>query len=124
MAHVLGIWHRSLDLAVLEDTHHNGTATMSARVLCEVVTAGKFLAALVAFEWLVVGMEGAIVTLEVFLATEATRAKSAYEGLGWVFGERLLAASAVDRGRSVTAVLRVGSTGIAIVRAWLTLRSS
>lgn len=122
MAHILGVWHRSLDLAILKNTHDNGTTAVSARVLSKVVTAGELLATLVALEWLVVSVEGAVVTLEVFLSTEAARAKSADECLGWIFCQRLLPTSTVDWRRCIAAILRMGSSCVAIVGAWLALR--
>lgn len=65
-------------------------------MLGEIVTAGELLAALVALEWLVMGMERSVVTLEVFLAAEAAVAELADEGLTWVFSQGLLATSTVD----------------------------
>lgn len=84
-------------LAVFEDTEDHGAAAVGACVLGEVVTTGELLAALVALEWLVLCVEGAVVALEMFLATEATVAELADEGLGWVLGEGLLATTSVDR---------------------------
>jgi hypothetical protein len=80
------------------DAHDNSAGTVSTLVLAEVVTAAELLATVSALEGLVVGVKGAVVTLEVFLATEATRAKSADEGLGRVLGEGLLAATTGGRG--------------------------
>lgn len=84
------------DLAVLQDAHDYGTTSVGTSVLGQVVTAGELLAAFMAFEWLVLGVERSIMALEVFLATESTIAFIADKGLGWVFSERLLAAAAVD----------------------------
>lgn len=69
-------------------------------MLSQVVAARELLAALVALEGLVLSVEGAVVTLEVLLATEAARAECADEGLGGIFGQRLLATATVhgDRG--------------------------
>ena len=61
-------------------------------------------------------------TLEMFLATEAARAKSADKGLGWVLGEGLLATSAVDRCSAIATIFGVRGGGVAVVRAWLALR--
>lgn len=88
--------HVRRDLAVFEDTHDDCSTAMSAGMLCQIVTTGELLATLIALEWLVVCVERAIVAFEVFLTTEATRAKVTNEGLGWIFGQRLFAASAVD----------------------------
>ena len=79
---------------LVKNTHDHGTGTVSALVLAEVVGAGELLAAVSALERLVVGVERAVVTLEVFLATEAAGAESADEGLGRVLSQRLLAATA------------------------------
>jgi hypothetical protein len=70
---------------------------MSASVLRKIVTAGELLAAFVTFEWLVLGMEGTVVSLEVLLASESTIAYIADEGLGRILSQGLLSASAVDR---------------------------
>jgi hypothetical protein len=45
-------------------------------------------------------MERSVVALEVFLATEATRAQGANKGLGRILSKGLLTASAADRLRS------------------------
>lgn len=62
----------------------NGTSAVSALVLREVVAPGELLAAVGALERLVMSVERAVVALEVFLAAEAARAKSADEGLGGI----------------------------------------
>jgi len=67
-----------------EDAHDHGAGTVSALVLAKVVGARELLATVGALERLVVGVEGTVVTLEVFLTTETTRAESADEGLGRV----------------------------------------
>jgi hypothetical protein len=54
---------------------------MSAGMLGEIVTSREFLAALVTLEGLVMGMEGTIMSLEVFLASEATVADITDESL-------------------------------------------
>jgi len=87
-------------LAIFQDTHNDGTTSVSSGMLGEVVTAGELLAALVALEWLILTMEGAVVTLEVFLTSEAAVAKLADKGLGWILGQRLFSATAVDGGAS------------------------
>jgi len=84
------------NLAVLQDTHDDGATTVCSSMLCQIVAARELLATFVAFEWLVLSMEGAVVTLEVLLAAEAARAELADEGLGWVFCQGLLATSSVD----------------------------
>jgi len=87
-------WLVHVTVGLSENTHDHGTGTVSALVLAEVVRAGELLAAVGALERLVVGVERAVVTLEVFLATEAAGAESADEGLGRVLSQRLLAATA------------------------------
>ena len=69
---------------------------MGPGVLREVVAAGELLAAVVALERFVVRVQGAVVALEVFLASEAARAEGADEGLGGVFGQGLFATAASD----------------------------
>jgi hypothetical protein len=66
------VCHVWWDFSVLQNFHNNSAAAMRASMLSKVVTAGEFLAALVALEGLVVGVERAIVTLEMFLSAEAT----------------------------------------------------
>jgi len=84
------------------DAHDNSAGTVSTLVLAEVIATAELLATVGALEGLVVGVKRAVVTLEVFLATEATGAKSADEGLGRVLSEGLLAATTGGRGvRSV-----------------------
>ena len=73
--------HVRRDLSVFQDTHNDGPTTMSASVLCQVIAARELLATLVALEWLVLGVERAVVTFQVFLTTEATGTKLAHESL-------------------------------------------
>ena len=80
-------------LGAVEDTHDHGTSAVSALVLGQVVTARELLTTVGALEGLVVGVERAVVALEVFLATEATRAESADKGLGGILSQGLLAAA-------------------------------
>lgn len=77
---------------------------MGSRVLGKIVAARELLATLVALKWLVVSVERAIVTLEVFLTTEATRAKGADEGFRRIFGQGLLSTTAIDWGACVIAL--------------------
>ena len=79
-----------------------------ASVLSKVVRAGEPVATAIASERPIASVERAIVTLEVFLATEAAVALITDESLGWVFGEGLLAAAAIDRS-SVRSVSRIGA---------------
>jgi hypothetical protein len=83
-------------LAVLQDSHDNSTASVSASVLREIVTSGELLAALVTFKGLVLSMERPVVSLEVLLASESTVADVADEGLGRILSQGLLSAAAVD----------------------------
>lgn len=95
MAHLLVIGLMSLNLAVLEHAHDNGTAAVGTGVLSKVVRARELLATFVALEWLVLSVERAVVTLEVFLTTESTGAESADKRLGGIFGQGLLASAPV-----------------------------
>ena len=80
-----------LDLAVLEDAHHDGSRAVGSGMLSKVIGSRELLAALVALERFVLSVERAVMAFEVFLSSEAARAQGADEGLGRVFGERLLA---------------------------------
>jgi hypothetical protein len=100
-------WLVHVTIGLSENAHDHGTGTVSALVLAEVVRARELLAAVGALERLVVGVEGAVVALEVFLAAEAAGAECADEGLGRVLGEGLLAATA--RG---VATLRSANSGL------------
>lgn len=71
-ATVFIVSHVWWNFAMLQDFHHDRTATMGASMLSKVVATRKLLATLVAFEWLVVCVERAIMAFEMFLATEAT----------------------------------------------------
>jgi hypothetical protein len=66
-------------------------------MLRKVVASGELLAALVAFERLVLSVEGTVVSLEVLLASESAVADIADESLGGIFSQGLLSASAIDR---------------------------
>jgi len=79
--------HAHAHLGVIENTHDDGAGTVGPLVLGKVITAGKFLAAVGALKWLLMRVKRAIVTLQVFLATETTGAECADKGLGWVFGQ-------------------------------------
>lgn len=81
------------------DSHDNSAGAVGALVLAEVVATAELLATVGALERLVVGVKGAVVALEVLLATEAARAESADKGLGGVLSEGLLATAAGSRGR-------------------------
>ena len=92
-----------------KDTHDHSTGTVSALVLAEVIGARELLAAVGALEGLVVSVKRSVVTLEVFLATEAARAEGADECLGGVLSQRLLATTAggvTALGRSASGRLR------------------
>ncbi|KAK5624450.1 hypothetical protein RRF57_000166 [Xylaria bambusicola] len=58
-------------LTPIDEVHDDGPTSMSACMLSEVVAARKFLATLVALKRLVLGVKGAIMTLEMFLAAES-----------------------------------------------------
>jgi hypothetical protein len=79
------------------DLEADSASTVGALVLGEVVAPGELLTAVGALKGLVVSVERAVVTLEVFLTTEAARAECADKGLGRVVGERLLATAAAGR---------------------------
>jgi hypothetical protein len=68
-------------------------------MLSQIIRARELLATLVALKGLVLSVKRAVVTLQVFLATEATRAQGADKGLGWILSQGLLATAAVG-GRS------------------------
>jgi len=106
-------WLVHVAVGLGEDAHDHGTGTVGALVLAEVVRARELLATVGALERLVVGVERAVVTLEVFLATEAAGAESADEGLGRVLSQGLLAATA----RGVTALRRSTGSGLRLLRA-------
>ena len=74
------VTHVRCDLAVFQDAHDDGPTAMSASVLCQIITARELLATLIALKWLILGVERAVVTLEMFLTTEATRAKLTNKG--------------------------------------------
>jgi len=84
----------ALLFASTKNTHDDCSGTVGTLVLAQVVGTRELLAAVSALEWLVVSVEGTVVTLEVFLAAEAAAAKSADECLGWIIGKRLLATTA------------------------------
>ena len=86
-----------MKLAVLKHAHNDGTATVCSSMLSEVVTSTELLSTFVAFERFILSVQGSIVTLEVFLSAEPTRAKVAYERLAWILCQGLLAASSVGR---------------------------
>ena len=65
-------------------------------MLTQVVGARELLATVCALKRLLMSVERSVVALEMFLASEATAAKGADEGLRWVVGEGLLAAAARD----------------------------
>jgi hypothetical protein len=56
-------------------------------MLSQVVAARELLTALVALKRLLLGVERAVVSLEVLLATEASVAEITDEGLGRVLGQ-------------------------------------
>lgn len=84
-------------IAGVDDAHHDRATRMSASVLRKVIAPRELLTALVALERLVLSVERAVVTLEVLLATEATGAEGAHEGLGGVIRQGLLTTASVDR---------------------------
>jgi len=51
------------EFAVFEDSHNDSPTSVSASVLSKVVTARELLATVVALEWLIMSVEGAIVAL-------------------------------------------------------------
>ena len=124
MAHLFVIL-RSLDLAILEHTHHNGSRAMSAGMLSKVVGSRELLAALIAFEGLVVSVERAVMTLEMFLSSETTRAECADECLGGILCQRLLAtATAAGWLARLGGSVGSGVSSVTIVGAGLALRTS
>ena len=79
-------------------THDHRAGTMSALMLAQVVRSREFLATVGALERLLVSVERPVVTLEMFLASEAAAAERADESLGWIIRQRLLTATARDVG--------------------------
>ena len=97
---------------VVNQVHDDGAGAVRASVLGQVVGPRKLLAALVALEWLVLGVEGAVMALEVLLATEPPAAQLADKCLGRVLRQRLLAAAAIARGL----LGRRGSVAVVVAR--------
>lgn len=93
-------------------------------MLGEVVAARELLATFVAFERLVMSMEGSIVALEVFLTAESAGAERADKSFGWVLGERLFATTAVDRLNGRGGSVRTGGCGMSVGRTYLALGCS
>lgn len=79
-----------------ENTHNHRASAVRPLMLAQIVRARELLAAVRAFERLVVSVERPVVTLEVFLASEAAAAERADESLGWIIRQRLLAATTRD----------------------------
>jgi len=103
----------AVELGAVENTHDDSASAVSALMLRKVVTTGELLATVSALEGLVVGVKRAVVALEVLLAAEASRAKSADEGLGRIFSQRLLAAATASRrDRSGTILIGAGAGGV------------
>lgn len=100
-------------VGLVKDVHDHGTGAVGACMLSKVVRARELLTALVAVEWLVMGMQRAVVTLEVLLAAEAAVAQVTGENLGRVLSQRLLAATAVggDRGSDALSALIILGSG-------------
>lgn len=78
---ILLVLHWHPHVRVIQDTHDDGTSAVSTLVLGKVVATRKFLTAVGALEWLVVGVKRSIVALEMFLTAEATGAQGADKGL-------------------------------------------
>lgn len=101
---------------VIDEVHDDGTTRVGASVLGEVVAAGELLATLVALKGLLLCVEGAVVTLEVFLAAEAAVAQIANKGLGGILSQRLLASTAAGRGSNRRSAVVSGRRGIGLGR--------
>jgi hypothetical protein len=84
---------------------------VGAGVLSEVVTPRELLATLIALKRLLLSVKRAVVTLEVFLATESAVAKVAHKGLGGILSEGLLASPAVG-GSGKRSGSSLGTAGI------------
>jgi len=107
---VLVVVHGHAHLGAIKNAHYDGASAVGALMLRKVVAAGELLAAIGAFEWLVMRVERAIMALEVFLSAETTRAKGAHESFRWILGERLFAPAAAHGLRSwgsVTTLIRL-----------------
>lgn len=104
-------------LGVVNQVHDDSTRAVRTGVLRQVVGAGELLATFVALKGLLLGVQRAVVALEVLLSAEATGAELADEGLARVLGQGLLAAAAVggsSAGRG--AVVRCTGRGVAVLR--------
>lgn len=103
-------------LRVIDQVHDNGARSVGASVLGKVVGAGELLATLVALEGLLLGVQGAVVALEVLLAAEATSAKLTDEGLTRVLSQGLLTTAAVGRSSARGgAIVGCARRGIAVL---------
>lgn len=101
-------------VGAIEKVERDGAGSMGAGMLGKVVRARELLAALVALEGLVLGVERTVVTLEVFLAAEPAVALLADEGLGGILGQGLLATTAVggSSGGAGGGVSGIGRSGV------------
>ncbi|KAI6766453.1 hypothetical protein HG531_011675 [Fusarium graminearum] len=96
---VVGRYHRGIVgmRVIIDQVHDDGAAAVGSGMLGQVIASGELLATLVTLKRLLLCVERAVVTLEVFLAAETAVAKIADKGLGGILGKRLLASSAVGR---------------------------
>lgn len=99
---------------IVDEVHHDGTATVGASVLSEVVAPRELLATLVALKRLLLSVKRAVVALEVLLTAEAAVAKIAHKGLGGILSEGLLTSSAVGGSgkRSGSSLGTAGGVGV------------
>lgn len=106
----------SHSLGVINQVHDDGTRAVRASVLSQVVGTRELLATFVALKGLLLGVQRAVVALEVLLSAEATGAELADERLARVLGQGLLAAAAVggsSAGRC--AIFRCAGRGVAVL---------
>lgn len=97
-------------LGIVNQIHDDGSRAVGTGVLGKVIGTRELLATLVALKRLLLGMQGAVVALEVLLSPESAGAELADECLAGVLSQGLLATAAVRRSSSRwgTAVRGVG----------------
>jgi len=80
-------WVHLLVGRLRQNSHDHGASAVRTLVLAQVVGSRELLATVGALERLLVSVQRTVVTLQVFLTTEATAAERAHESLAWVIGQ-------------------------------------